>query len=112
MKAFVVERYGKRDAVRVAEMPVPAVGADDVLVHVAAAGVNPVDIKTRDGKMKLVLPYRVPFILGNEVAGVVTQVGRRVRRFAPGDEVYSRLPKDRIGAFAEYVAIRLVINQT
>lgn len=56
--------------------------------------------------MKLVLPYRVPFILGNEVAGVVTQVRGRVRRFKPGDEVYARLPKDRIGAFAEYVAIQ------
>jgi len=106
MRAFVVDRYGSNDAVRAAEMPVPVVGDDDVLVRIDAAGVNPVDIKTRDGKMKVVLPHRVPFILGNEVAGVVTQVGGRVRRFKPGDEVYARLPKDRIGAFAEYAAIR------
>ena len=106
MRAFVVDRYGSNDAVRAAEMPVPAVGDDDVLVRIDAAGVNPVDIKTRDGKMKVVVPYRTPFILGNEVAGVVTQVGGRVRGFKPGDEVYARLPKDRIGAFAEYVAIR------
>jgi NADPH:quinone reductase-like Zn-dependent oxidoreductase len=106
MRAFVVDRYGGSDAVRAAEMPAPTVGDDDVLVHVSAAGVNPLDIKTRDGKMKLVLPYRTPFILGNEAAGVVTQVGGRVRRFKPGDEVYARLPKDRIGAFAEYVAVR------
>jgi NADPH:quinone reductase-like Zn-dependent oxidoreductase len=106
MRAFVVERYGSNDAVRAVEMPVPAVGHDDVLVQVSAAGVNPVDIKTRDGKMKVVLPHRTPFIFGNEVAGVVTQVGGRVRRFELGDEVYARLPKDRIGAFAEYVAIR------
>jgi NADPH:quinone reductase-like Zn-dependent oxidoreductase len=106
MRAFVVDRYGSNDVVRAAEMPVPAVGDDDVLVHISAAGVNPVDIKTRDGKMKVVLPYRPPFILGNEVAGVVTQVGGRVRRFKLGDEVYARLPKDRIGAFAEYVAVR------
>jgi alcohol dehydrogenase len=106
MRAFVVDRYGSNDTVRAAEMPVPALGDDDVLVQVNAAGVNPVDIKTRDGKMKVALPYRTPFILGNEVAGVVTQVGGRVRRFKLGDEVYARLPKDRIGAFAEYVAIR------
>jgi NADPH:quinone reductase-like Zn-dependent oxidoreductase len=106
MRAFVVDRYGSSDTVRAAEMPVPVVGGDDVLVHIVAAGVNPVDIKTRDGKMKVALPYRTPFILGNEVAGVVTQVGERVRRFKFGDEVYARLPKDRIGAFAEYVAIR------
>ena len=105
MRAFVVERYGSNDAVRAAEMPIPAVGDDDVLVQVSAAGVNPVDIKTRDGKMKLVLPHRPPFVFGNEVAGVVTQVGGRVRRFGIGDEIYARLPKDRIGAFAEYVAV-------
>jgi NADPH:quinone reductase-like Zn-dependent oxidoreductase len=106
MRAFVVDRYGNNDGVRAAEMPVPAVGDDDVLVQVHAAGVNPVDVKTRDGKMKVVLPHRTPFIFGNEVAGVVTQAGGRVHRFAPGDEVYARLPKDRIGAFAEYVAVR------
>ena len=106
MRAFVVDRYGSNDAVRAAEMPVPAVGDDDVLVRINAAGVNPVDIKTRDGKMKVVLPHRTPFIFGNEVAGVVTQVGGRVRRFTSGDEVYARLPKERIGAFAEYAAVR------
>jgi alcohol dehydrogenase len=106
MKAFVVDHYGGNDAVRAAKMPVPAVGDDDVLVRIDAAGVNPVDIKTRDGKMRVVLPHRTPFIFGNEVAGVVTQVGGRVRRFKSGDEVYARLPKDRIGAFAEYAAIR------
>ena len=106
MKAFVVDHYGSNDAVRAAEIPVPAVGDDDVLVRIDAAGVNPVDIKTRDGKMKVVLPHRPPFMFGNEVAGVATQVGARVRRFKPGDEVYARLPKDRIGAFAEYAAIQ------
>jgi alcohol dehydrogenase len=56
--------------------------------------------------MKVVLPHRPPFMFGNEVAGVVTEVGARVRRFGLGDEVYARLPKDRIGSFAEYAAIR------
>ncbi|MEA2787462.1 MAG: hypothetical protein QOF71_3566 [Candidatus Eremiobacteraeota bacterium] len=105
MRAFVVEHYGSNDAVRATDMPVPEVGDGDVLVRIDAAGVNPVDIKTRDGKMKLVLPYRPPFIVGNEVAGVVTQAGARVRRFKPGDEVFARLTKDRVGAFAEYAAI-------
>ncbi|MGD1067138.1 MAG: NADP-dependent oxidoreductase, partial [Vulcanimicrobiaceae bacterium] len=106
MKAFVVDRYGSSDSVRAAEMPMPAVRDDDVLVQVRAAGVNPLDVKMRNGTMKLVMPYRVPFILGNEVAGIVSEVGARVTRFNPGDEVYARLPKDRIGAFAEYVTIR------
>ena len=106
MKAFIVDRYGSNDVVRAAEMPVPKVGDGDVVIRIDAAGVNPVDIKTRDGTMKLVLPYRPPFILGNEVAGVVTLAGGRVRRFKSGDEVFARLSKDRIGAFAEYVAIQ------
>jgi alcohol dehydrogenase len=65
-----------------------------------------VDLKIRDGKLKLVLPYRLPFVLGNDLAGVVVRVGSGVRRFKPGDEVYARPDKDRMGAFAEFISIR------
>jgi NADPH:quinone reductase-like Zn-dependent oxidoreductase len=104
MKAFIVTRYGK-DGARMADMPQPELRADDVLVQIHAAGVNPLDAKIRDGDFKLLLPYRLPFILGNEAAGVVLSVGSAVRRFAPGDEVYARPGKDRIGTFAECIAI-------
>jgi alcohol dehydrogenase len=76
------------------------------LVQNHAAGVNPLDSKIRDGAFKTILPYRLPLILGNEVAGVVERVGSRVRWFKPGDEVYARPGKDRIGTFAEYSAVR------
>jgi NADPH:quinone reductase-like Zn-dependent oxidoreductase len=66
---------------------------------------NPLDIKIRDGEFKLVLPYRLPLILGNDMAGVVVRVGSKARKFKPGDEVYSRPHKDRIGTFAEYIAV-------
>src|SRR6185503_20247853 len=75
------------------------------LVEVHAAGVNPLDSKIRNGEFKLLLPYHLPLILGNEVAGVVTRVGSRVRRFKPGDEVYARPDKDRIGTFAEFISM-------
>ena len=106
MKAFIIERYGSKDGVRAGEMPDPELREDDVLVQIHAAGVNLLDAKIRDGEFKRFLPYRFPLILGNEVAGVVVRVGSRVQRFKPGDEVYARPDDDRIGAFAECIAIQ------
>ena len=106
MKAFILDRYGGNDGVQVGEMPEPEMHDDDVLVQIHAASVNPVDLKIRDGKLKLVLPYRLPFVLGNDLAGVVIRAGSAVRRFKPGDEVYARPDKDRIGAFAEFISIK------
>jgi NADPH:quinone reductase-like Zn-dependent oxidoreductase len=68
MKAFVVERYGAADTVRASDVPEPQVGDDDVLVRIHAASVNPLDLKTRDGELKVILPYRAPFVLGNDLA--------------------------------------------
>jgi alcohol dehydrogenase len=104
MKAFIVDRYGKASG-RLGQMPEPELRPDDVLVEVHAAGVNPLDLKIRNGEFKLVLPYRLPLILGNEAAGVVLRVGPRVQRFKAGDEVYARPDKGRIGTFAERIAI-------
>jgi len=105
MKAFIVDRYGSADRVRASEVPDPEMREDDVLIEIHAAGVNPLDSKIRDGEFKLLLPYRLPLILGNELAGVVIRVGSRVRRFKPGDEVYGRPDKNRIGTFAEFIAV-------
>src|SRR6266705_2864280 len=105
MKAVIVDRYGSADRVRASEVPDPEMREDDVLIEIHAAGVNPLDSKIRDGEFKLLLPYRLPLILGNELAGVVVRVGSRVRRFKPGDEVYARPDKNRIGTFAEFIAV-------
>ncbi len=105
MKAFIVDRYGSGDNLRAGDMPEPEVREHDVLVEIHTAGVNALDSKIRAGKFKLILPYRLPFILGNDVAGVVARVGARVRKFKPGDEVYARPDKDRIGTFAEFISI-------
>ena len=76
-----------------------------MLVKVSAASVNPLDKIVRNGEFKQLLKYRTPFVLGHDVAGVVTRVGSAVRDFQVGDEVYAR-PRDlRIGTFAEYIAI-------
>ena len=105
MKAFTIDRYKSKDGGRFVDTPQPAVGENDVLVQVHAAGVNLLDVKIASGEFKLLLPYRFPLILGNDVAGVVVQVGPRVRSFKPGDEVYARPDKDRIGTFAEFIAM-------
>jgi NADPH:quinone reductase-like Zn-dependent oxidoreductase len=105
MKAFVVDRYKSKSAVRLADMPEPEVRDDDVLVQVHAASLNQLDSKIRDGEFKLILPYRLPLILGNDGAGVVVRVGVNVRRFKPGDEVYARPRQDRIGTFAQFIAM-------
>ena len=106
MKAFVLDRYGKKAALRPADMPTPELRDDEVLVEVHAAGLNLLDAKIRNGEFKLILPYRLPLVLGHDVAGVVAKVGPRVRQFKPGDEVYARADDFRIGTFAEFVAVK------
>ena len=106
MKAFVLDRYGKKAPLRMAELPTPELRDDEVLVQVHAAGVNLLDAKVRDGEFKLILPYRLPLVLGHDVAGVVTRVGPRVRQFQVGDEVYARPDDFRIGTFAEFVPVK------
>jgi len=106
MKAFVLQRYGKNRALQLADMPTPELRDDEVLVEVRAAGVNLLDSKVRDGEFKLILPYRLPTVLGHDVAGVVVKVGSRVRQFKLGDEVYARPDDFRIGTFAELVPVK------
>jgi NADPH:quinone reductase-like Zn-dependent oxidoreductase len=106
MKAFILDRYGSADRVRAGDMPDPEPREDDVLVQIHGAGVNLLDSKIRNGEFKSFLRYRLPLILGHDVAGVVIRVGSRVRRFKPGDEVYSRPADGRVGAFAEFIAIK------
>lgn len=105
MKAFVVDKYQKKGALRLAEMPEPDPRDDDVLVEIHAAAVNLLDAKVRDGEFKPILPYRPPFILGHDVAGIVVRVGSKVRGFKPGDEVYARPRDGRIGTFAQSIAM-------
>lgn len=106
MKAFILESYGAKRALRLADVPEPELREDEVLVQVHAAGVNQLDSKIRDGQFKLILPYRLPLILGHDVAGVVVKIGPRVRQFQPGDEVYARTDDFRIGTFAEFVPVK------
>lgn len=104
MKAFFIDGYGKSTG-RIGQLPDPQIRPDQVLVRVQAASVNLLDSKIRKGEFKLILPYRFPLVLGNDLAGVVIAAGSDVRQFKPGDEVYARPPQEAIGSFAERVAV-------
>lgn len=103
MKAFIVDKYKRPMAP--GEAAEPTLGPRDILVDVHAAGVNLLDAKIRDGEFKVFLPYKAPFVLGHDVAGVVSRVGAAATRFSPGDEVYGRVRDGRIGTFAERIAV-------
>jgi NADPH:quinone reductase-like Zn-dependent oxidoreductase len=106
MKAFIIDKYKSKDGGRIGQIPVPEPKADEVLIEIHAAGINLLDSKIRSGEFKLILPYKTPFVLGHDVAGIVTKVGARVQQFKVGDEVYSRPVDHRIGTFAEFIAVK------
>lgn len=105
MKAAQLDRYARKARLVVREVPVPEPAADEVLIKVRAAAVNPLELLIASGSIRLIQSYRLPQTLGNECSGVVERVGSQVRTFRPGDVVYTRLPLEQIGAFAEYVAV-------
>ena len=103
MKAYVVDRY--KGPLTLADLPEPTVGDHDVLVDIHAASVNGLDAKLRSGEFKLLLPYKTPFALGHDLAGVVAQTGTKVTCFSVGDEVFGRARDGRIGTFAQRLAV-------
>ena len=105
MKAYVVEKYKKKEPLRLADCQNLRWVVMIFWCRFMPAGVNPLDGKVRDGEFKLFLPYRPPFILGHDVAGTVVKVGNKVSRFKVGDEIYARPRDHRVGTFAEFIAI-------
>lgn len=106
MKAAILENYSKKGGdLVICEVPVPEMGRGDVLVNVRTAGVNPLDNMIIRGEVKLITPYKMPLVMGNEFVGMVEKMGADVTGFSVGDRVYGRMPLNRIGAFAEQVAV-------
>jgi NADPH:quinone reductase-like Zn-dependent oxidoreductase len=103
MRAFGITGY--KQPLTAIDVPEPTVGPHDVLVDVAAAGLNHLDEKLRVGEFRAILPYPTPLVLGHDLAGTVAAVGDQVRTFAPGDRVYGRPGTQQIGTFAERVAV-------
>ncbi|HRM32278.1 MAG TPA: NADP-dependent oxidoreductase [Acinetobacter johnsonii] len=103
MKAAYINRYGNINDVQLDEQSKPVLTENDVLIKVHAASINPLDLRVLEGEFKAILPVLFPFILGNDFAGTVVQVGANVKQFKAGDEVYAKT--DLNGAFAEYTVV-------
>ena len=109
MKAIRIHQYGGPEVLAQVEMQRPAPGANEVLIKVKAASVNPFDWKVRAGYMKDMLPLIFPATLGLDVSGTVEEVGPGVARFKRGDEVYVSLEVEAGGGYAEYVVAKETI---
>lgn len=105
MKAVQIEKYSKEINVKINDIPIPDCNDNEVLVKVKATAVNPLELLILTGSVKLIQDYDMPLTLGNELSGVIEKTGKNVLGFKKGDKVYSRLPINKIGSFAEYVAI-------
>src|ERR1700751_5387501 len=105
MRAYVLKHYGGPEGSLLMDVPAPTPRPRDILVEVRAAGLNPVDFKFRQGKLRAIMRPKLPFVLGNELAGEVVAVGSNVKRFRVGDHVFARVAKDRAGAFAEQACV-------
>jgi len=107
MKAVVFESFGDRSVLNFHDVPTPRPEANEVLVKVAYAAVNPVDWKIREGFLQSLLPHELPIVPGWDAAGTVESVGANVTKFKTGDRVYAycRKPVVKWGAYAEYISL-------
>lgn len=105
MKALTFKRYSKLPEIGFTDVPRPALKPDEILVQVYAAGLNPIDNVIPTGAFKPVLRFQLPATLGSDLAGVATEVGRRVTRFKPGDTVFASIFDLGTGSIAEFAVV-------
>lgn len=102
MKAIQIKEYGDEGVLNFSEVPTPKPAANEILVKIKAAAINPVDIKIRNGKGKT-FGLHLPLIPGADFAGTVAETGADITKFKKGDEVYGKI---LIGCYAEYVTVK------
>jgi NADPH:quinone reductase and related Zn-dependent oxidoreductases len=107
MKAIAIKKFGGPDVLEELDLPAPQPGPNEVLLRIKAAGVNPVDVKIRDGLFKDRMPYEFPIVLGWDAAGVVEAVGAQHNQYKKGDELFAYCRKERIhdGSYGEYIVL-------
>jgi NADPH:quinone reductase-like Zn-dependent oxidoreductase len=104
IKAFIIKKYGKKEKLQLSIESKPKIKDTDILVEIHATAINLLDSKIKNGEFKLLLPYKIPLILGHDLAGIVVETGSKVMKFKVGDEVYARPADFNIGTFAEFIA--------
>lgn len=107
MKAFLVQKYSKKDPLLLSDVQKPIAKANQVIIEIHSAGVNLLDSMIKKGEFKIFLPYKTPLINGHDMAGTIIAVGTGVKKYKIGDEVYARVGDYRIGTFAEYIAVNV-----
>tara|TARA_R110000787_G_scaffold41071_2_gene101577 strand:+ start:6076 stop:7059 length:984 start_codon:yes stop_codon:yes gene_type:complete len=106
MKALQIVQYGDiKGSLAFNEVSKPTVQANDVLIEVKAAAINPIDKLIILGNLQGMLPIPLPSTSAYDVSGVVVEKGNEVMDFEIGDLVYSRVPQEQMGTIAEYVAV-------
>jgi NADPH:quinone reductase-like Zn-dependent oxidoreductase len=105
MKALTFKRYGKSPDIGFADVPRPALKADELLVQVHAVGLNPIDNMIPTGMFKPVVHFQLPATLGSDLAGIVTEVGSRVTGFKEGDAIYASIFDLGTGSLAEFAVV-------
>jgi NADPH:quinone reductase-like Zn-dependent oxidoreductase len=108
VRAAVIHEFGGRDRIRIEDVPEPRLLPDGVRIRVGAAGVNPVDWKTREGRQETRFPHVFPLILGWDAAGVVEELGPSAQGVEVGDRVFAYCRKHFIGegTYAEQVVVQ------
>jgi NADPH:quinone reductase-like Zn-dependent oxidoreductase len=106
MKAFIIKDYGNRDQLQLVQMSKPKIQDDEVLVKIIATSVNPVDWKAREGMLRKHRDFDLPLILGWDLSGIVTEVGKNVTKFQVGEAVYGMPDLTKNGTYAEFIAVK------
>ena len=106
MKALQIVKYGKiENSLVFNEIQKPTVQANDVIIEVKAAAINPIDKSIILGNLQGMLPIPLPSTSAYDVSGIVVETGNEVSNFEIGDLVYSRVPQEQMGTLAEFVAV-------
>ena len=106
MKALQIKKYGEiKEGLSLNEIDKPSIKSNDILVEVKAASLNPIDYKMVEGKLKDMIPLKLPSTIGFDVSGVIVEKGADVKNFEIGDEIYSRVPQEQMGTVAEFIAV-------
>ena len=102
MKAIVIHEYGGPEVLKYEDIPRPEPKDDQLLIHVIAAGVNPVDGMIRSGMFAKEGNRAFPIIPGGDIAGVVEKVGSKITKFKSGDPVFAYVSLDNSGGYSQY----------
>jgi NADPH:quinone reductase-like Zn-dependent oxidoreductase len=105
MKAIIYKKYGSEEVLEVAEMPIPSIENNEVLINVKAISLNPRDTSSRNGDFKLFMNRKFPKLTGADFAGTVSAIGNDIKNFKIGDEVFGYEPSINKGTGAEYITI-------